>query len=329
MYLNAYMLNMLICFEFILMITDHSQKKFKIAEQEKEGIVGQCEFNLGDIYSDKTNKFEQKITFSVPNGTGENSDQNSSLVRVFNRIIYDGKKVGSMKYVFYVGNDNTWFTLGTFVKSKKRILFFPGLRGLQITTFPSGYSSTSDTLHVDHISLEQNLRKYHITVKEKNKTNKRIETQTTKRLDDSLFLWLVLAARTENQLERTAKKTQILLQSPTKNEAKRRANEIMDSRKDTVFNVIKLRQRREDIHYLNFEIFISDKRLEHYPEISNFYTAQNISSYKDPQYLTYSRICCFSLRDFVGTICIRVVENLGSLEPEGALIMEPCVLRPK
>ena len=177
------------------MITDHSQKKFKITEQEKEGIVGQCEFNLGDIYSDKTNKFEQKITFSVPNGTGENSDQNSSLVRVFNRIICDGKKVGSMKYVFYVGNDNTWFTLGTFVKSKKRILFFPGLRGLQITTFPSGYSSTSDTLHVDHISLEQNLRKYHITVKEKNKTNKRIETQTTKRLDDSLFLWLVLAAR--------------------------------------------------------------------------------------------------------------------------------------
>ena len=173
------------------------------------------------------------------------------------------------------------------------------------------------------------MQKYHITAKEKNKTSERIETQPTKRLDDSLFLWLVLAARTENQLERTAKKTQILLQSPTKKEAKRRADEIMNSRKDAVFNVIELRQRREDAHYLNFEIFISDKRLEHYPEISNFYTSQNISSYKDPQRLTYSRICYFLLHDFAGTICIRVVESLGSLEPEGALIMEPYVLRPK
>ena len=320
---------MFICFEFTPMATDHSQKKFKITEKEREGIIGQCKFDLGDIYDNKSNKFEQKITFSVPNGTGENSDQNSSLVRVFNRVIHDGKKVGNMKYVFYVGKDNTWFTLGTFVKSQKRILFFPGLRGLKITKFPSGYSSTSDTLHVDHISLEQDLRKYHITVKEKNITSKKMETQTTKRLDGSLFLWLVLATRTENQLERTAKKTQILLQSPTKKEAKRRAKEIMNSRKDAVFNVIELHQHREDIHYLNFEIFISDKRLEHYPEINNFYTAQNISSYKNPQLLTYSRICCFSLRDFVGTMCIRVIESLGSLEHEGALIMEPCVLQPK
>ena len=295
-------------------------------QDELKNISAVCTFEP-DKVKQNGKMWEQEITLFIPNGIGKNNNQTSTLLRVFEKLKTSGKKIGNIKHTFYRGDNNVLFTLGSFVTTKKHILFFPGTNGLQITKVQLDHTNISSKMTLDHISLERNLRRYHITTIEKEIGGQKLPGQNTKKIRNSLFQWLVLGVASETILEKTPKKTIITLQSAYLEELKRRRNEIMSSREKAVFNVLSLNHYPEKDHYLNFEIFVSSEKLSKYPNIDKFYASTGCSNYKGPQDIGRSRIHRLRLLGFNGDVYIRLTKMQGILDHDCAIVTGPHILK--
>ena len=293
---------------------------------ELENIFGTCKF-LPHEEQHKGEIWEQKIDVIIPRGMGENSNQKSALLRVFEKLKCNEKNVGNIKYIFYHGDNDILFTLGSFVTTKKHILFFPGSKGLQISSIHLDNASISEQMSLDHISLERDLHKYHITCIGKTKGSRDLPSQKTVKIDDDvLFLWLVQGIASEKILEKTPKKTTIALKNTRLKGLKRMCDEIMKSREKTVFNVISLDHHPKVGHFLNFEIFISSKNLGEELNIDKFYTATGCSNYNGIHDIGKSRIHHLRLQNFDADIYIRLTKIRGTLNKDCVLVIKPSIL---
>lgn len=289
-----------------------------MSKEELNNILGVSTFHINSLTEIENNSWKLDVDYIFPYGHDESTNQESVLVKPFRSLLTEGKLIGKLKYIFYK-EGNTFFTLGTFVKSKKYLLFFPGLVTTKLTKSPAD-GEFNDIMHIDHFSLEPNLRKWHITMKEKRTEGKRVKSKNTKRVSDTLFLWFVLGVKSIDKLEKTPKKQKIVLQSPNFLDLKRRHKEMINSRKNSIFHITELDYDINKNYYLNYEFFVSKEKLIDYPTIETIYTAKHLSSNKELPHVEKSRAHILSINDFSGSVYVRITKNPGILEEDAVII---------
>ena len=195
-------------------------------------------------------------------------------------------------------------------------MFFPGVCSLKIQKFADDTSIKSENLSIDHYSLEQNLRAFHISFIDKSNIEKRLRILNTKKIEDGFFLWLVMGIKSEDKLEVTPKRTTFTINT-NQREIPRRINEIIRSVNKTPFNVMQLSEKSIKNKMINFEFFIVTKKISQYPIIDPVHFVENNKENTDPLIpICWHRIF---LKDFDGTILIRTSSDQVDLEHDALI----------
>ncbi|MGH2612615.1 MAG: hypothetical protein ACRDFB_06145 [Rhabdochlamydiaceae bacterium] len=252
------------------------------------------------------------IIYNFPMGYGSNSDQESALVRPFRKVIREGKPIGKISYLFFKdGNEHR--VLGSFAYTGKRILYFPSITDRRLTFYSDErYNITENTLHIDHFSLESNLRTWHWTLLEKKEKSIRMTTQNTKRITSSLFRWFVMGIQSIDRLESMPEKQGIIVNSHS-GDISRRVSIILDSMKKSIFQVTEVRDKVESPYFIIFEFFISTNQLPDFPDVKVFDLRGTSATIEDKRSEVLTRNHRIFLRGFSGTIWVRVSKIRGSI----------------
>lgn len=143
--------------------------------------------------------------------------------------------------------------MGSFVNTPgDQILFFPGLMFSRIIHTPKGRDLLDKELHnLDHFSLvKENLTDWHITLLQKRTQGIRYPTQKTKRVNDNVFLWFLLAIRDAGKLEPMPKTHEYRLKGPN-TDIKRRLKSIVQSVECSEFPVTLVNYHPPSPNFLN------------------------------------------------------------------------------
>ena len=106
-----------------------------------------------------------RLDWELPLGHGNTDNIESGLLRPFRSILEDGKPIGQINYFFYE-EEGKQYVLGTFCKSQKKILFFPGGYDFQIIKSSNSLSKLKSK-EIDHFTLDENFETWHISLKKK------------------------------------------------------------------------------------------------------------------------------------------------------------------
>ena len=209
-------------------------------------------------YTDNEVEHNMILVFKFPFGSKKilNSNSDSNLFKPLDNIINEGKPIEKLVYVLYHEAKDEIYFLGTFIKTSKRILFFPALVFSKIEI--SNGNQLETPMNLNHLTLEENLIKWHITTDEK-KIDKNIKFNSYQiyEINQDNHLWFVMCLQSENTLENLPGKLEILLDCPSSSELKRRFDIIENSRKNSEFPITFVKQIQQKPYFLNFEFFIT------------------------------------------------------------------------
>ena len=248
------------------------------------------------------------LMYTFPLGKGMKVSQNSVLVRPFYNVLDLGKPMGMISYIFYQEKED-YFILGSFVYTKRRILFFPGSIDRRLIV-SSGHGNLSEKNQmVDHYSLESDLSTYHLTLENKKIDNSKYPRMSTMRVKDDMFLWLFFGVKSAEMLEAAPNTQEIRLKGYNQADLERRYKLIEDARGNCIFNVVKVKQQPDSDFYVNIEIFVSNKQSRDYLPPDFIYHV-GLSSYatwtKEDRKEIPIRLHHVILKGFSGSIWIRV-----------------------
>ena len=144
-----------------------------------------------------SNQGTLQLVWNLPFGNGISSNATSALVRPFNRTIKKFKLPGTIAYVFHQ-DSGRYSVLGSFVYSKShKIVFYPGCVGkIESSSFSVNRQCSLQRLHVDHLTLENDLSKWHTTLAERETHDIRLEPQRTAPYSSETSLWFVFRFKT-------------------------------------------------------------------------------------------------------------------------------------
>lgn len=144
-----------------------------------------------------SNQGTLQLVWNLQFGNGISSNAASALVRPFNRTIKKFKPPGTIAWVFHQDSDR-YSVLGSFVYSKShKIVFYPGLVGkIESSSFSVNRQGSLQRLHVDHLTLEKDLSKWHVTLPERETYGIRLEPQHTAPYSSETSLWFVFRFKT-------------------------------------------------------------------------------------------------------------------------------------
>jgi hypothetical protein len=283
------------------------------------GVVGSANIEIGKIQQDNVGFF-LPIHYNLPYGDESSIDQESALVRPFKKLLRDGKPVGKISYLFFQEKEIN-FVLGSLANTGNRLIFFPGIIPKKLVESPADQDFLRNHLaHVDHLSLEENWRNWHISLLEKETQGYRLKNKNTKKVSENLFLWFVMAVRTVDKLEKMPKKQEIRMYWPHFSELNRRVKEIIKSREGSIFHITKLDEHVEEEHYLNFEFFLhKSSQLNKGPIHPTVFTAKHVSD-TNIEFIHHTREHPIILHNFKGLLSVRVSKVRGHLNDEGVFI---------
>ena len=185
--------------------------------------------------------------------------QNSVLVRPFYNVLALGKPMGTISYIFYQEKED-YFILGSFIYTKKRILFFPGTTDRRLMVSSEHENLSEKNQLVDHYSLENDLSTYHLTLENKKIDNSKYPRMSTIRVKEDMILWLIFGLKNALMLEVAPNTQEIRLKGYNQDDLTRRYRFIEDARGNCIFNVVKVKQEPDSDFYVNVEIFVSSKQ---------------------------------------------------------------------
>jgi len=268
-----------------------------------------------------------KITDRFGKGVGITHDESSALVRPYRRFLEDRTKIGSVKYVCFKEKEK-YFILGSFVfTSKKRILFFPGIRERKLARPPGKpikeklrQISSSEIIGtpIDHITINPVFKKWHVKLLDRETWFKE---QQTMKINNSLYLWCQLQIKSLNELEPLPEKQEVLLKiTDNPLELVTILPTLRDSRDDTI-DVIHLEDKTTDSFFWAFQIFVSRTKDENFPNLLP--TRINRLPYvvvDDSRATQKDAIKRIELEGFNGTIWLRTYKIPGKMT-EGTFLM--------
>ncbi len=141
------------------------------------------------------------LLYTFPIGNGGSISESSALVRPFKKILRDGKPIGKIYYIFYKDNQE-YYVLSSLAYSSGRLIFFPGHIDLRMTWAKDRPILSEGLLHhFDHLTLESDMRTYHLTLLEKETQGIKYEKMNTKFLGKAMILWFVMGVQSADKLE--------------------------------------------------------------------------------------------------------------------------------
>jgi hypothetical protein len=213
------------------------------------------------------------LTWQIEQGAeGTDSEPNNPLARACNKLFIDGKPHDRLSLCFFgeLKESETscsslkW--LGVFVFSAgKRVLFFPGF-GFDPEWIKIYYSHSKYKYYdfeIDHISLEKNLDRWHLTSQ---RTARHLGSGRTIPLDHGRVLWFGMSVVQENILREVKKETIVNSQMPS-SDSKRRTEVFFKSREGAVFNCVCLApiaRTHFKEGFLHFAFIVGPKGFPHY-----------------------------------------------------------------
>jgi len=264
-----------------------------------------------------------EITFDFQWGFGENISIDSALGRPFQKLVESSKLPGKMTYVFHTADEKQFHVLGSFsITPGNKILFFPGLIDRKIDTYKNEKITLQKNI-IDHFTLINNHKKWHITVSQKTRSDKKIPSFKTKKIDENNRAWFVLRVRDITDLELMPKKQKIQLYGDV-NRLKKIESFIQDSRNDAVYQSTKL----EDDSILTdffwqFEVFVSlSKNKDEHPITPVTIRKMPGTTINDTRTQATARTHQVILKEFNGSIFIRVSKILGTITTPSVFFSE-------
>lgn len=196
------------------------------------------------------------LLYTFPMGNGGSISESSALVRPFKKILRDGKPVGKIYYIFHKEKDE-YYVLGSLAFSSGRLIFFPGHVDLRMTLAKDRPVLDAGIVHhFDHLTLESNLRTYHLTLLEKETQGIKYQKMNTKFVSKDMILWFVMGVQSANKLE-AAPRTQTLRLRWHNTADLNRRYKIIENARGGVFPVTEAPGDLEAPYFMNFEFFVS------------------------------------------------------------------------
>lgn len=284
--------------------------------------MGEAEIVPLEPMVDATGQPYLPLLYTFPMGNGGSANENSALVKPFRKIIRDGKPIGRINYVFYQENQD-YRILGSFAYGGKRMTFFPAMIDTRMTRTPSGQEVLKEGIlqHMDHITLDESLRTWHMTLLEKQTRGDRYQRMNSLRVKEDMFLWFVMGVQDASKLEEAPRTQEIRLPWPHFNELQRRHKLLMDARGDSEFVITRVDDEPPEAPYfLNFEFFVSTRKERDYEPPLLVYNAGVLSELKDKRTQILTRAHHIKLTNFSGSIWIRVSKITGTLKSHAVFI---------
>ena len=156
--------------------------------------------------------------------------------------------------------------LGAFVLSaSKRVIFFPGFDFTPTWAIVSGTQSPDKRydLQIDHISLEKDLRTWHLTSQQSTGHAGRGQTID---LGEGRFLWFGMSLADTHVLREVKQGTVVSARVPS-SDSQRRAESFMSSRDGAVFNCVWLHpdaRKHFTTGFLHFSFIVGPKGFPNY-----------------------------------------------------------------
>jgi hypothetical protein len=220
------------------------------------GVLGEADVIPLEPETDKNGDRILPLLYIFPMGNGGSITPNSALVRPFKKILMDGKPVGKIYYVFYKEKEE-YYVLGSLAYSNERLIFFPGQIDLRMTWAKDRPVLSEGLLHhFDHLTLESNLRTYHLTLLEKQTQGAKYERMNTKFVGKDMILWFVMGVQSADKLEEAPRTQTLRLRWQNPADLNRRYK-IIENARGGVFRVIEAAEQVEPPFFINFEFFVS------------------------------------------------------------------------
>jgi len=210
--------------------------------------------------------YDIELSGHIEGGLPEvDDDPDNPLSRAARNPLVDGRPQPNLSLCFYSdpGGDEIeekpnlrWF--GAFVLfSGGRLIFFPGLNfnATWVKVARRRSHQERHDIHVDHITLEKNHRRWHYTGPG---SKRHLGSGLTTDLGENRFLWFGMSIAESDVLKAVREETVFHTMVPVSN-TKRRTDAFMASREGAIFNTISLHpdaKQRFDTGFLHFGLII-------------------------------------------------------------------------
>jgi hypothetical protein len=208
-----------------------------------------------------------KITYTVSEGVpGLDGDAHNPWARAHRGLLETGQPIKKLVACYVdplpIAVGLRWF--GTFVFSAgERLIYFPGLTERQGTTLTSKrQSATAHQFEVDHISLEANRQRWHVT---ESGTKKHLGSYRTTDLGAGRALWFGMSIASADVLRAVKVSTEADSQVPSA-DALRRAEVAVRAREGLDFNILLFDQDQSPLFagFCHFSLIVGPCGFESY-----------------------------------------------------------------
>jgi len=258
--------------------------------------------------------FEYKLTF----GKGENSNQNCAMIRPFRKIISEGKHPGKINFIFLQEKDD-YFLLGSFSYTEKNILFFPSLVDQKIITHNGQSINETFVPNLDHLTLTQNLKDWHVTALEKKEKSWKVPSFHTQEIEKNVRLWFVWRVSSTKVFESPAEVTKFHFQLAD-SEIDRRGHLLVESMQNAIHNITKVNDDLENDFFWNLEFFVSDSTEKIFPQKNLNLQHSSKTKITENRDQIMSRTHHVQLDGFDGWIIIRISKIMGKFPLDSQFI---------
>lgn len=126
---------------------------------------------------------------------------------------------------------------------------------------PDGRDIPNSEIHnIDHFTLEENLRKWHVMLEQRNEGVK-YSTQRTRKVNNEVYLWFVMALRDVTKFEPVPRTQEYILKG-TERDLLRRQKLMLESRENIEFPIMETNYDPSPPFFLNIEVYVSNKKIE-------------------------------------------------------------------
>lgn len=204
-----------------------------------------------------------KMDYGIP---GCDTDASTPLARAVTQLFKEGKPFSNLCMCFLKDTSTTLRWFGVFVQSVgNRVIYFPSFINSfdQIQGFQGGYLKWQQPFDFDHISLEENRSKWHITSKY---SKDHLGSPRTLPLDRNRVLWLGVSVANAHVMPIVKQETKIIVGSPL-SDSQHRCEVFRKAREGSRFPII---SQNEDCpinfneFFLHFGLIVGPKGFEDY-----------------------------------------------------------------
>ena len=189
-----------------------------------------------------------------------------ALARPFYQLFSEGKPVGKVNYIFYLGDNPPSKILGSLCLTPEgRILFFPGVVERNVNWFQpkqGGQQSIKSTGFVDHFTLEKDRKSWHFTILEANRKKvKELPSFKPLLLSKDVLFWFGLSIQNPRFLETTPVILESVFSCPS-SDSVRRLNAYEDAIKKAVYHGVNLPSRDlKETQFIHFGFYLTLKNI--------------------------------------------------------------------